>query len=126
MNDVDKTTKKQLGGATGKGFMPGVSGNPKGRPKGTVSITEAIRRKLNEMAPSTDNKEKRTYLEVLIIRIMNKAIIEGDQQMISRIWNYIDGMPKQSIEHTGKMTLEEFLSEDLDEQNRNESEEGDS
>lgn len=116
---VDKTTPKQLGGATGKGFMPGVSGNPKGRPKGTVSITEAIRRKLNDLAPSLDNKEKRTYLEVLIIRIMNKAIIEGDQQMITKIWNYIDGMPKQSIEHSGKMSLEEFLNDG------NDSEEGD-
>lgn len=32
---VEPTTGKQLGGATGKGFRPGQSGNPAGRPKGT-------------------------------------------------------------------------------------------
>jgi hypothetical protein len=29
-----KTTPKQRGGVTGKGFQPGASGNPGGRPKG--------------------------------------------------------------------------------------------
>jgi hypothetical protein len=37
MTDVDITTEKQLGGVTGKGFMPGQSGNPAGRPKGSIS-----------------------------------------------------------------------------------------
>lgn len=35
--DVEKqqeNNEKLLGGCTGKGFMPGVSGNPAGRPKG--------------------------------------------------------------------------------------------
>jgi hypothetical protein len=32
-----KTTGKKLGGCTGKGFKPGQSGNPGGRPKGLVS-----------------------------------------------------------------------------------------
>jgi hypothetical protein len=34
-----KTTHKQRGGVTGKGFMPGQSGNPGGRPK---SMAETI------------------------------------------------------------------------------------
>jgi hypothetical protein len=37
--DVDNTTQKQRGGITGKGFLPGKSGNPDGRPRGTRNIS---------------------------------------------------------------------------------------
>ena len=37
---------KKLGGCTGKGFMPGKSGNPSGLPKGTVSLKAAVERVL--------------------------------------------------------------------------------
>ena len=36
-----KTTDKQLGGATGHGFLPGRSGNPGGRPKGFAGLIRA-------------------------------------------------------------------------------------
>jgi len=36
------TYTKKLGGKTGKGFLPGVSGNPAGRPKGKT-IKERVR-----------------------------------------------------------------------------------
>jgi Family of unknown function (DUF5681) len=38
--------EKQLGGVTGKGFLPGVSGNPGGRPKGR-SLTAILREQLD-------------------------------------------------------------------------------
>lgn len=47
-------TTKQLGGITGKGFMPGVSGNPGGRPKGTMKAY--LSKKFMEM--SEYDKEK--------------------------------------------------------------------
>ena len=88
--EVEKTTKKQLGGVTGKGFMPGESGNPNGRPKGSgISITTEIKKKLAEVPEG----KKSTYLELLIKRIFKQAIQDGDQQMIKNIWNYVDGMP---------------------------------
>lgn len=34
VSDIENN-KKTTGGATGKGFLPGQSGNPKGRPKGS-------------------------------------------------------------------------------------------
>lgn len=34
---------RQLGGATGRGFMPGQSGNPGGRPKAVVNVQELAR-----------------------------------------------------------------------------------
>ena len=49
-NNVDnqqESNGKLLGGITGKGFMPGVSGNPEGRPK-QKTIKEMVREWLDE------------------------------------------------------------------------------
>jgi len=78
-------------------FVEGVSGNPNGRPPGSgISITTEIKKKLEEVPEG----QKATYLQLLINRIMKQAIQDGDQQMITRIWNYVDGMPKQSTDIT--------------------------
>lgn len=93
---VDTTTKKQRGGVTGKGFMPGQSGNPAGRPVGSLSITTAVRRRLEECRKKGDKNE----LERLVDTIMKKAIEEGDNVTIKTLWAYVDGLPKQAIDIT--------------------------
>jgi len=69
------------------------SGNPEGtgggRPAGSISITAAIKIKLMEIPKD----EYRTYLDLLIQKIIRKAILDGDAQMIKLIWNYLDGSP---------------------------------
>ena len=96
-NNVEKTTEKQLGGITGKGFMPGESGNPNGRPPGSgISITTEIKKKLEEVPEG----QKATYLQLFINRILKQAIQDGDQQMIKQVWNYVDGMPSQKTDIT--------------------------
>ena len=98
MTDAEKTAKKQR--IIGKPFVKGQSGNPNGRPKGSgISITTAIKNELNKVPAGQD---KATYLDLLVKRIMKKAIQEGDQQTIKQIWNYVDGMPRQE----GKMELD--------------------
>jgi hypothetical protein len=37
-----KTTRKQRGGVTGKGFLPGQSGNPGGRPKSERALLQTL------------------------------------------------------------------------------------
>ena len=81
LEQVDLTTEKQLGGATGKGFMPGQSGNPNGRPKGTFSLKNLIIKRLEE---NPDQREK----------IIND-LIEKEQGLLLQM---IDGKPKQSVD----------------------------
>lgn len=68
-------------------FIGGVP-NPKGRPKGSISVTGLIKKML---------KEKPSYKTALGARIMEMAL-SGNEQMIKLIWNYFDGMPIQRQE----------------------------
>lgn len=71
-------------------FRPGLSGNPTGRPSGCVSITAEIKKKLQEVPEG----QQKSYLELLINRILKQAVVDGNEQMIKQIWSYIDGTPR--------------------------------
>jgi hypothetical protein len=43
---MQRANNEQTGGVTGRGFMRGQSGNPRGRPKGAVSLNAVLRRTL--------------------------------------------------------------------------------
>lgn len=60
VNQLNNNTlkPKKLGGATGKGFMPGKSGNPKGRPPGQT-LKEFQAQRFREMT----DKQKLEWLE---------------------------------------------------------------
>ena len=91
----DDTGKKQeKRGDIETRFKKGQSGNPKGRPPGSVSITTEIKKRLQEMPDG----QKKTYLELLISRILKLGVVDGNEQMIKIIWNYVDGMPNQLLE----------------------------
>lgn len=70
--------------------------NRAGRPKGAFSIVAMLKEKLQEVPKG----QKKTYAKLLIDRILKKAIVDGDSQMITKIWQYIDGMPKRMVEQT--------------------------
>jgi len=98
---ADKTTKKQHR-IIGRPFPPGISGNPKGRPKDSISLTSAIKRRLRELTPDG----KREAIEMLADNIIQDALDSSDN-MRKLIWNYIDGLPKQStkIEIEGELPV---------------------
>lgn len=99
--NVDKTYTDP---ETGK-FLPGNPGG--GRPKGSVSIVGEIKRRLQEIP---DGQQK-TYLELLVNRILKSAIQEGNDQQIRNILQYVEGMPNQPIQHDiGQETLAAFLT----------------
>lgn len=72
-------------------FLPGVSGNPNGRPPKGYSITEAFRSMLSE---KPEVKQK-------IVDAIRERAEKGDPTAQKLIWNYMDGMPQQSPDDPG-------------------------
>jgi len=95
-----KTNKEHL-------WKKGQSGNPNGRPKGSKNLTTKVREALIKIAEGSDE----TYEQLLIKRILKKAIQDGDREMIKLIWNYLDGMPTQKIENEAKVGLLHIIAE---------------
>jgi hypothetical protein len=79
-------------------FVKGQSGNPAGKPKGTRSFTTKVREALEKIAEGKDY----SYEEAFIKSILKKAIIDGDSSTQRLIWNYLDGLPAQSMDLTSK------------------------
>lgn len=73
-------------------FLQGNPGGP-GRKKGSISIVEAIKRKLEEIPEG----QKETYLNIFVFRLFQKAIIEGDTSLMKDIIDRVDGRAKQNI-----------------------------
>lgn len=82
-------------------FKKGQSGNPDGRPVGALSFTSKVRAALEKIAMTKDGEDV-SYEQLLVKRVLNKAIEQGDGRMIELIWGYLDGKPAQSTDITSK------------------------
>jgi|TARA_Y100000310_G_scaffold311306_1_gene357465 hypothetical protein len=93
--DVDKQREnngKQIGGVTGKGFLPGQSGNPGGRKKGSVSFPGMIKKVLAE----EDERLKMTNLEAIIDKAVDQAKL-GEARAREWLADRAEGKAVQSI-----------------------------
>jgi hypothetical protein len=114
--DAPKTTVKQrekrAGGVTGKGFQPGVSGNPNGRPR-TAKFSEAARQLLAEI----DAKSGETNAESLVRHCFKRAM-HGSARHLEMLLAYVEGKPKQGVElsgpNGGAMRFENMTDAELD------------
>ena len=90
----NKERTKKLGGVTGKGWMPGQSGNPGGRPKSKL-ISEAYKVKLESLVP--DDPQGRTYAELIADGMIVEAV-RGKNKVnaASEMADRTEGKPRQS------------------------------
>jgi hypothetical protein len=92
-NPKQRNYQKQLGGITGRGFLPGKSGNPNGRPH-TRGLVAALRLKIAEIAP-----DGRTLEEHLIDVLMQEAF-RGKHRLpaVELIFDRLEGRAPQTLE----------------------------
>jgi len=72
--------------------------NPNGRPKKGTSITEIAKKFLDEIPVG----QEKTYKQIFFETVFKLAVVDKDITALKLVWNYVDGMPTQALEHTGK------------------------
>ncbi len=91
----DNNSMKAIGGITGRGFMPGQSGNPGGRPKGSVKLSTCYERSLAR--PYPDDAQGRTYAQVIADKAVELAAA-GDIAAIKEVTDRTEGKAPQKVE----------------------------
>lgn len=103
-----------------KPFQPGESGNPNGRPPG--KSFKAILEKLLDLEASDEDKTdeeikkmfpdgKVTKREILMTRLLIRALRDPDSKSMERLLNRVDGLPRQSIDHKIESTDNRIIIE---------------
>lgn len=73
-------------------FQKGVSGNPRGRPKGSLSIVKIIKDELaKRINVVEDGKEKKVQLAKVLVRKMIQKAIQGDTKILIELVRLIEG-----------------------------------
>ena len=83
------------GAPTPASWKPGKSGNPNGRPKKDDSMRAILERALEDIEP----KSKKQYKELVSKRLVVEAI-NGNVVAAKQIFDRMDGMPPQALDHT--------------------------
>lgn len=89
--------------------------NRRGAPKKEWTMSQLIREALEESRVVFGGKREMTK-KLLVQRLLDKALIEGDMVAIKEINNRLDGLPVQPIDQnvTGKLVIEEVKYNDED------------
>jgi hypothetical protein len=95
-----KTTEKQRGGVTGRGFLPGQSGNPGGRPRSEKKLLERM---------YGENGEQ-LYRDLDVIRLSPKTHPKLKVQIARFLIERLHGRPQTRVEVEGGASLVELLA----------------
>ena len=94
-------------------FKKGVSGNPKGRPKGSVNVVTSLSKALRERVVINENGRRKTVtkLEAALKQLVNKAAT-GDLRALRHLTELArDAETQQNLDSSRKEALNESDSE---------------
>lgn len=77
-------------------FKKGEVANPTGRPKKGTSLTELMKEYLERIPEGSEV----SYKEAFVAKVFRIAYEKEDPVFAKMIWNYVDGMPKQTADIT--------------------------
>jgi hypothetical protein len=95
-----QTTEKQRGGVTGRGFLPGQSGNPSGRPRSEKKLLEQM----------YGENGQQLYRDLDAIRQSSKTAPKLKVQIARFLIERLHGRPQQHVEVDGGASLLELLA----------------
>lgn len=90
-------------------FAPGTSGNPSGRPLGSVSLVAKMRAHLADrigsaLADALGLPPDATVADALVTSTA-RAAVNGDPAARKLLWAYVEGSPRKSIDFTDTTAL---------------------
>lgn len=86
-------------------FKKGQSGNPSGKPKGTINLSARIRRELEALAP-----DKKQQFADLVAKKIVAEMLKGKVDLIRDFMDREEGKPKTPIEHSGTLNIAEIIA----------------
>lgn len=81
-------------------FVPGVSGNPAGKPPGTKHMSTLLEEAIKKVAEGSDDPE-----DLQIVKALIKKAKSGDISAIKEIWDRLEGKAAQSLDVKSDGTL---------------------
>lgn len=95
---AENTAKK----VPGKPFVKGEDErrNTEGRPAGSRNLSTMLAEALKQRSKRTDGTMGKTWEELLLERIIDKAVSKGDPRMIELIYDRLEGKAPQTIDVT--------------------------
>ena len=114
---TEEHKEKKLGGCTGKGFLPGKSGNPGGRPR-RKWLTEVTEELLDEKLQDPDFRAQ--YKEHLWNKLLAKGVVSA--MTLDKVWERTEGKVSQPVEMNGNInisTISEKIAKARERKNRN-------
>jgi hypothetical protein len=97
--NLENTREKQVKDEKGR-WLPGVSGNPAGRPKGAKNFTTLFEKAVKEVAKKLELGEDPDAVEIQIIQRGIKEALAGKYPFYRDIFDRIYGQPKGNIDIT--------------------------
>lgn len=100
-------------------FVPGVSGNPSGRPPRERALSDNLRARLNdevvieELRGRKTVRVTKTYLQ-LFIESQIKRAINGDQSAAKNVWDRIEGRVSLPLENDSGQPFVVVIDRDME------------